>query len=280
MTEDDPHVFPRALGLDGSGLVEAQRRAIARAVPASSSLGDVLEAAAMSVALAVIGRLDELPRADRTALAKRTRRALLTLGAETDEDAREALELAAKLARHGIAVLDGGALPAERVGVDPPTVPDVRRLLAGELDGLAAADVALRLRDNPDVRRSLATLAPVLAVPARVAPRVRLAADAAPEIRDPAGGRLVGARALAGSPGEVSLEAFVFADGVLALYAEPPVPLRVRASVAGVAAGRARETMGYSELTIPEGAASIELSIELGDHAHTWSLAIDQSGER
>ena len=69
-------------------------------------------------------------------------------------------------------------------------------------------------------------------------------------------------------------------EAMLALYAEPPVPLRVRASVGSESVGRARETMGYSELTIPEGAASIELSIELGDHAHVWSLALDQSGER
>jgi hypothetical protein len=272
MTEDDPHVLPHAWGLDGSRLVDAHRRRIARALEAAASLDDVLEAAAMTIALAVVGRLDEVPRTERTALAKRTRRALLTLGAEADEDAREALELAAKMARRGIVVLDGGALPDERRAVDPPTARDVGRLLAGELDGFAAADVALRLRDNPDVRRALATLAPALTAPAVLSrPRVRLAADAAPEVRDPASGRLVGAREVEGA----ALEAFSFADGVLAVYAEPPVALRVRASVDGTPLPRARETMGYAELPIPDGTTDVELTIELGEQALDWNLSLD-----
>lgn len=258
-------------GADGSLVVQAFERLAARALAPAASEASVLEAAAMGTALAVLGLADRAPSRER--VLARARRTLLGAAAlresAADEDARDALELAIEQARRGVGLLGRGSLslPDGLPLLDgppalEPTPSDVAKLLGGALDGHAAADVALRLHRS-GVRDAYAAFLPV-----REIARRRLAADAAPAIRDPSLGRLLGRAEL----GAAKLEAYAF-PGAVAIYAEPPIALTLT-SVDVPLQSRPRETGGYLELLLASEPDAITL--ELGDGATrlVWSLAM------
>lgn len=227
----------------------------------------VLEGAALAVALAVLGLLDEARGA--RAFGSRVRKTLLGAGAlrigATDEDARDALDLAIAQARMGSALLGGAPLSTlDGVGAGEPTPREVARLLRGELDGFAAADVALRLHRS-GARAHYAAFLPAHAAP----PRVRLAADSAPSVRDPALGRSLGTTTL----GKVTLEAYVFPDGILAIYAEPAVGLSV-ASIDVALTARPAQTAGYLELRVEGDPERVALVLADGALETAWTLGL------
>lgn len=252
-------------GADGSAVAQAFERLAARALAPEAPQGAVLEAAAMGTALAVLGLLDRAP--SREKMASKARRTLLTAGAlrdgVEDEDARDALELAIEQARRGAGLLGGGPLSAlDGPPALEPTPADVGKLLRGALDGHAAADVALRLH------RSGARDLYAAFLPPRERVRRRLAADAAPVIRDPGQGRSLG-RAMLGA---ATLEAYAF-PGAIAIYAEPAVALTLM-SIDAPLAGRPRETNGYLELALEGAPASLTLELRegQGEGRLVWSL--------
>lgn len=270
--------------LDGSGLVRSFERAKDRAL--SEASGEtvreraewVLEATAYVSALDVIGRLSSVVRGDREALAARARRTLLSLaGLAVDEDDRDALDLAARYAREGLRALSGAAVEAPRGDEPPPPVRDLVRLVRGELDGFASADVALRLRGSARGRAELARVVPSIVSPA--VSRFRVAADSlGPEaglgsvVRDPREGRAIGSLAV----GDGALEAFVFPDGALptytalAIYADPPLSL----GVAGAGIEVQSRSPGYVEVRIVDGTHPLTLRVEYGDRSFEWVLSL------
>lgn len=264
-------------GADGSFVVQAFERLAASALAPEAPPAVVLECAAMGTALAVLGLLPRAPSRER--VAAKARRTLLAAGAlrdhvsadrvagqeAEDEDALDALALAIEQARRGAALLGGagGSLAAlEGPPALEPTSADVAALLRGALDGHAAADVALRLH------RSGARDVYAAFLPARETLQRRLAADAAPAIRDPSLGRSLGRATL----GAATLEAYAFADAI-AIYAEPAIALTLT-SVDAPLASRPRETSGYLELAIAGEPASItlELGEGQGEGRLVWSL--------
>ncbi|MFO0686205.1 MAG: hypothetical protein U0234_29350 [Sandaracinus sp.] len=263
------------LAADGSAVAQAFERLAAGALSPEAPHGVVLEAAAMGTAVAVLGLLDRAPSRDK--MAAKARRTLLTVGAlrsgegAVDEDARDALELAIEQARRGAGLLGGGPLSAlDGPPALEPTPADVAKLLRGALDGHAAADVALRLH------RSGARDAYAAFLPQREVVRRRLAADAAPAIRDPAQGRSLGRATL----GAASLEAYAF-SGAIAIYAEPAVALTL-VSVDAPLAARPRETNGYLELALEGQPASLTLELRegQGEGRIVWSLDLEGAPPR
>jgi hypothetical protein len=265
------------------GLVIAFERAKDRAL---SPAGDetarertewVLEATSYVVALEVIGRVGSIVRADRDALAGRARRTLLSLGglvSEGDEDDRDALDLAARYAREGLRALGSQVADSRPGDAPPPPMRDLVRLVRGELDGFASADVALRVRGSVRATVELARMVPSVATPA--ASRFRLAADSlsvdapAVALRDPRDGRAIGSQSL----DEGALEAFVFPDGVIAIYADPPLPLRVTAvGVTGASMEQRASSPGYVEVGTRE-VSPIVLRVEYGDRSFEWALPL------
>jgi hypothetical protein len=252
-------------GADGALLLRAfEQRARAVAKP-DAPIETVLEAAAMGVALGVLGLLDRAT--DRDRLVARARRALLGVGAlraGADDDAIDALELAIAQARSGLALLAGGPLAAlDGPRSSEPSPEEVARLVRGELDGHAAADVATRLHRSGAIDRYAALL------PTRERRWIRLAADSAPEVRDPKAGRLVGSTTLASA----SLEAYAFDDGVLAIYAEPAIALTL-ASTDVPLAGRPIETAGYLELHLASSPTRVTLTLSQEQRTVEWTLEL------
>ena len=275
-------------GMDGGGLVRAFERAWSRArfSPPRAGAGQtdvatardraawLLEAAAYVAALDAVGRLSSIARSDREALSAQTRRTLLSLaGLAVDPDDRDALEVAARYAREGLRVL-GGAPAATRSADDhaPPPARDLVRLIRGDLDGFASADLALRLRGSARGRAELARVVPSIALPA--ASRLRVAADSASpggSLRDPRDGRAVGALTVE----DGALEAFSFRDGTLAVYADPPLSLSVaRVSAAGsvVALIQGTRSPGYVEVEVTEITGPLTLCVDYGDRSFDWVL--------
>ncbi len=253
---------------DGSSVLRAFERLARAATAPDAPASAVLEAAAMGIALTVLELSGRAPERER--IASSTRKTLLgaaTLrnAAHGDEDALDALELAIEQARRGLALLAGGPLSAlDGAPMHEPTPHELGKLLRGELDGHAAADVALRLHRSGMRERYAAFL------PSRkVATRQRLAADSAPAVRDPSLGRGLGAITL----GEVSLEAFAFAGGVLAIYAEPPIGIALSSIDVPIAA-RALEAAGYLELTLEGTPKQATLVLTDGERSVTWTLTL------
>lgn len=249
---------------DGALLLRAFERIARDACAEDAPASTVLEAAAMGIALA---ELDLVDRAvDRDRVVSRARRVLLRAASLREgADDEDAVELAITQARRGMALLSGGTLDAlDGPAADPPSEADLARLLRGELDGHAAADVALRLHRSP----SRAALEAFL--PSREGVRrIRLAADSAPSIRDPASGRVVGATKL----GSATLEAYAFDELVVAIYAEPSVAITLVAIDAALE-GRAIETAGYLELRLAEDPASVTLVIAHEEGNVRWVLPL------
>jgi hypothetical protein len=187
--------------------------------------------------------------------------------ASVDEDARDALDLAIDQARRGASLLGGGALSSlDGPPTHEPTPHELACLLRGELDGHAAADVAIRLHRSGVRDRYAAFLPSGLAET-----RVRLAADSAPIVRDPAEGRALGTERLGGA----SLEAFAFEGGVIAIYAEPAIAVSLVSSDPALAT-RAIEAAGYLELTLDldrSGSQTVTLELADGDRTLRWTLS-------
>jgi hypothetical protein len=276
MTQD---LFQNA---DGAALLAAFERLAARAEAEDAPSPEaqaavVLEAAALGVALAVLGIADRAPV--RSRIVARARRTLLGAAAlrdaaAADEDALDALDLAIEQARHGVRLL--GGTPPDLASLDgppthEPTPTEVARLLRGELDGHAAADVAVRLHRS-GARHRYAAFLPA----ARASRPVRLAADSAPVVRDPSLGRSLGTGAL----GAAALEAFVFAEPsvVIAIYAEPalgqPAPALALVSADVPLASRAAETSGYLELTLVGVPSRVTLVLTDGERTTSLELTL------
>lgn len=253
---------------DGSAVIRAFERLAAEATRPSGAADQVLEAAAMGIALAELGLVDRA--VDRDRVASRARKALLGAGAlraaTTDEDALDALELAIEQARRGVSLLAGGPISIlDGAPALEPTPREVARLVAGELDGHAAADVATRLHRS-GARGRYAALLP-MGFPTEV--RVRLAADSAPVIRDPSHGRALGSLAL----GAALLEAYAFEAGVVAVYAEPAVAISL-SSIDSPLAARTIEVVGYLELRVEGDPDSLALALTDGETSVRWSLRL------
>lgn len=253
---------------DGAPLIQAFERLAAAAARADAPVSAVLEAASMGVALAVLGLL--ALAGDRHALVTRTRKTLLSAGAAraaaVDEDARDALDLALEQARRGAALLGGGPLSVlDGPPALEPTPRELARLIQGALDGHAAADVATRLHRSGMASR-FAALLPDRPQPR---PRARLAADSAPDVRDPAAGRALGTTAL----GSAALEAFAFPDGHLAVYAEPAIVLSLESHDVELAE-RAIERPGYLELCLAGDPAEVTLGLGDGSAHIRWTLPL------
>jgi hypothetical protein len=251
---------------DGSLVISAFERLAADTARPDAPVEKVLEAAAMGVALAVLGLVDRA--VDRDRVASHARKALLragTLRADLeDEDAADALDLALEQARRGASLLAGRPLEDVAGRCLDPTPLEIARLIRGELDGHASADVALRLHRSGAYARFAALL------PARAlleAPRMRLAADSAPVIRDPSLGRSLGATRL----GSTALEAYAFEGHVLAIYAEPALPFSLVEIDASLAA-RTIETAGYLELCLERDPTSLKLTLTDGQATVAWEL--------
>jgi hypothetical protein len=255
---------------DGTALLAAFARLATAAAAPDAPLEPLLEAAAMGIALAELGLLDRA--GDRDRVASKARRALLGAGAlreaAADEDARDALDLALDQARRGASLLGGGALSSlDGAPTHEPTAHELARLLQGELDGHAAADVALRLHRSGARDRYAAFLPSGLAET-----RVRLAADSAPVVRDPAEGRSLGTTRL----GDAALEGFGFEPGVIAIYAEPAVALSMVSSTSpnGTGASRTVEAAGYLEMAVDPTIEELTLVLADGDRSVRWTLRI------
>jgi hypothetical protein len=252
---------------DGSALLAAFARAAAIALREDAAAPVVLEAAAMGLALGALGLVAQAP--DRERLASRTRRVLLGAAAlrqavSEDDDALDALELALDQAKRGIALLGGGPLASiDGAPTHEPTPHELAQLLRGELDGHAAADVAIRLHRSGARERYAAFL------PGSGSRRLRLAADSAPVVRDPALGRALGTATL----GTVALEAFAFDHAIVSVYAEPPIGIVLVSSDARLAS-RAIETSGYLELALAERPDGVTLVLGDGEQTLTWKLSL------
>jgi hypothetical protein len=253
---------------DGSAVIRAFERLAAEAARPEAPADRMLEAAAMGIALAVLGLVERA--VDRDRVASRARKALLAAGAlraaSADEDALDALELALEQARRGVSLLTGG--PSSILDGAPslePTPRELARLVAGELDGHAAADVATRLHRS-GARERYAALLPTGSADDV---RVRLAADSAPVIRDPALGRALGSAEL----GRVSLEAYAFEAAVVAIYAEPAVAISL-ASIDAALERRPIEVVGYLELRVVGDPETLTLTLTDGEASVRWSLRL------
>jgi hypothetical protein len=239
------------------------------------ALEEVLEALALSVALELTGELGGRPQTDRDALRKRGQRALLHLGAPgLDEDEREALGRAGALARDGLRAL-AMRPPTEETAAVPGPLPaawELVALLRGELDGFAAARVAMRVRRSPALRREVALLRAAARAEATPgghegAPLRLAAADTVP-ILDPSAGVSLGMW------GPVEAILFSDEDGVrrLGLYAAEPVPLRLEASDVtpegqreGYWVGRVEGGSGQVTGTLHVGNEPLDGSLDLPD---------------
>ena len=71
--------------------------------------------------------------------------------------------------------------------------------------------------------------------------------------------------------GDGAFEAFLFPDDVLAIYADPPLSLRVTgAGVTGLGV-----TGGYVEVRATDVTRPLTLRVEYGDRAFDWVLSLD-----
>jgi len=244
----------------------------ARQWQAGGDPAPVLEALALSVALELTGDLASVPPAERDALRKTGQRALLFVGAPVlvglDEDDLEALRLSAAIARDGLQALSSRPPPvaerraARREEKDPGasavrwTIPpgDLVRLLRGQLDGLAAGSLAMRIRRSDQALGELEALARLSRPEER--PLALAAADPA-AVLDPATGRAIGTLP------ELGAEAVLFegAPRRLAVYSEDPYPLRLVAPQ--LTTEDVRE--GYWIGRVDEGATRIEATLYVGD---------------
>ena len=94
---------------------------------------------------------------------------------------------------------------------------------------------------------------------ATAAPRLRLVADDAPALRDPAEGVPVGSA----RSGAIDLESVRFADGIVAIYAAPARRISVPVLPTGVKV--LRTALGYVELDVKKSRAK-EVDVAVGSH--------------
>ena len=285
-------------------LIRAWRARTDRAVAWSSGQDPepVLEALAMWVAVAVVGSASRVAPPERRALRKVGQRALLQLGGplkiaggdtDEDEDARDALRLAAAIAREGLALLDRDHPPHDGEPSDDPSSPpsralgilippdEVVRMLRGELDGFAAGSLAWKIRRSRTARAELEMLLAVAdASPLdhsggeSAAPRSRrlaLAASEAAPVLDPARGRPLSTHPEAGAELVLFSEAHE-APGArkLAVYAESPEPIRLVAPE--LRTEDVRE--GYWVGSLHAGVTRIAATLQIGDRSYPWQLEV------
>lgn len=250
----------------------------ARQWQAGGDPAPVLEALALSVALELTGDLAAVPPGERDALRKIGQRALLFVGAPVladpgtgaglDEDDLEALRLSAAIARDGLHALSSRPPPVAERRAAPReekapgasavrwTIPpgDLVRLLGGQLDGLAAGSLAMRIRRSDQALGELEALARLSRPEER--PLALAAADPA-AVLDPATGRAIGTLP------DLGAEAVLFegAPRRLAVYSEDPHPLRLVAPE--LTTEDVRE--GYWIGRVEEGATRIEATLYVGD---------------
>jgi hypothetical protein len=233
---------------------------------ATSALDDLFEALGLAVVLRVTGELDDLPVGDRQELLRIGRKQVLaapfrgrssTASPETgfdDEDRAHALAIA----RAGLHALSGkhefDAALGDRTSPPPSRLLD---MLRGEPDGLSAAACAIRVATSAADREKLDVLRF-----AREPERLRVAAQEEEPVRDPSAGRLVGVLERA------KIEAVLFGDRELALYAAADDVLRVEAE----GAITMQMLPGYWLGRVSPDVDRVCATIELGDERIEWSI--------
>lgn len=281
---------PPAPDAPGSLLERWERTADAgvRGFDRDGELDGILEALAATVALETLGALSRTSAARREALRRAGARALLQVGAllqpgAGDEERAEAVRIVAPFARDGLRALAGKEPPRAPSAVEA-VVGDAELvgLVHGSFDGFRLAEIAWRVRESREAQRAMRLLvrleeerelesdgAPAADTPAwgRGGPRslrreaagprgggLRLAADGASSVRDPAAGRRIAELRV----GDHDVELFRFEDGVIAAYAGTAVVLRLGGARVTPLVTRA----GYAEAR-PEGDAT-RLELDVG----------------
>jgi hypothetical protein len=233
-------------------------------------LDGILEALAATVALEALGALSRTSPTRREALRRAGARALLQVGAllqpgAEDEERAEAVRIVAPFARDGLRALAGKEPPRPPSAVEA-AVGDAELvgLVRGSFDGFRLAEIAWRVRESREAQRAVGLLVRLEeereleesgAGPARPARGggLRLAADGASSVRDPA----VGTRMAELRVGGHDVELFRFEDGVIAAYAGTAVVLRLGGAHVTPLVTRA----GYAEARPEGGATRLELDV-------------------
>ena len=238
----------------------------------------VFDALGHALWLAALGELGQASAATRATLREQARTVLLGLGAlrgaAVEQDAGEQDEadaVAAEAALGGLEAMAHAGLGALSGSLRAPAaasklhVPDatLARMYRGETDGLTAGRHALHMLGCERCRRALAALrfgadwlrAEPLAV-----------AAAAPEaMRAPSEGRRVA------SLEQPALEAVLFDDGRIAVYADGHEPVRL------VAEGLTTEATlgGYFLGRIAQGTTQLDATVYAGAESRRWTIALD-----
>lgn len=232
----------------------------------------VLDALGSTLFLHVAG---ELHRTDSV-----TRRRLAAIGSEVlilhmrvsearseAYDAAEDLEVAQaavrRIASAGLAALLGKRVEVEQpTRIHPPTL-TLTRMFHGEADGFTSGRYAAHIADCEACQGRLDALRFVESTQ-RSSEDWSVAAAAPAQVRDPSTGTRVGT--LQAPP----LEAVLFPDGRLAVYADSNDPLRV------VAEGVTTEQTlgGYWLGRVTEGVTMIEAVVHFGGAEHRWRITL------
>jgi hypothetical protein len=182
---------------------------------------------------------------------------------EDEEDLSGARAAVTRMARAGLAALAGKRPDLEpSLRIHPPTL-TLARMFHGEADGLTSGRYAVHIASCDACQARLEALRFVEST-ARSSEEWSVAAAAVAQVRDPSGGTRVGTLE------KPSLEAVIFPDGRLAVYADSSEPLRV------VAEGLTTEQTlgGYWLGRVPEGALAIDATVHLAGVEHRWRIAL------
>jgi hypothetical protein len=224
----------------------------------------IYEALALVCVSEALAKLSEVRKADRDALARLGRRALLQAGGRTDEEA-EALALVLPLARRGLAFLAGTAPANGRDGaaiyLTHPGPSELVAMTRGKPDAFGAASVALHVLQCAPCAADLSLLERVRE-PAGISLRAA-AADLSPML-SPTEGHSVG------TCEALSAEAVLFDGGVLAVYANEPLAVRL------VVEGGTTDDMrpGYWSGRVPQDTATLDATLYVGDKTTTWKIRL------
>lgn len=232
----------------------------------------VLDALGSALFLHVAGELQLTDSATRRRLAAIGSQVLLVKvqvadarreGDDDSDDLAAAGETVTRIARAGLAALSGRKVEMERsTRIHPPTL-TLTRMFHGDADGFTAGRYAAHIVGCEACQGRLDALRFVQSTE-RSSEDWSVAAAASAQVRDPGGGRKVGALK------QPPLEAVLFADGRLAVYADSNDPLRV------VAEGVTTEQTlgGYWLGRIPEASKSIDAVVHFGGAEHRWRITL------
>jgi hypothetical protein len=235
----------------------------------------VLEALGSALFLHVAGELHRTDSVTRKRLASIASQVLLAKahvassrsdgeeGDQDEDDLAAAQAAVTRMSRAGLAALSGKALELEGGTRIHPATLTFARMFHGEADGLTSGRYAMHIARCEECQARLDALRFVESTE-RSSEEWSVAAAASAQVRDPSTGSKVGTLA---TP---SLEAVLFPDRRLAVYADSNDPLRV------VAEGVTTEQTlgGYWLGRIPEGMTAIEATVHFAGVEHRWRIAL------